>query len=98
MSDERLPSIEIHFCPGCRWWLRAGYTAQELFATFGYEIGEIRLIPGPKGIYVIKVNGETIWDRHVDGGFPEIPDLKRRFRDLTDPARELGHLEKPQQD
>lgn len=89
------PVIAIHFCPGCRWWLRAGYTAQELFATYGAEIAEVRLIPAPQGTYVITLDGETIWDRKVNNGFPEVADLKRLIRDRLDPQRDLGHLDRP---
>ncbi|MDP0501123.1 MAG: SelT/SelW/SelH family protein [Verrucomicrobiota bacterium JB022] len=94
MSTPARPVVEIHFCPGCRWWLRAGYTAQELFATFGGELAEVRIISAEQGTYVIKLDGQTIWDRRVDNGFPEIADLKRRIRDLTAPDRELGHLDR----
>ncbi|RDA90300.1 hypothetical protein CP533_3346 [Ophiocordyceps camponoti-saundersi (nom. inval.)] len=34
-----------------------------------------------------------LWDRSVDGGFPETKELKRRLRDLIEPGRNLGHVD-----
>ncbi|PKS10259.1 hypothetical protein jhhlp_002009 [Lomentospora prolificans] len=34
---------------------------------------------------------KVIWNRTVDGGFPETKELKRRVRDVIDPDRNLGH-------
>ncbi len=35
-----------------------------------------------------------LWDRKVDGGFPETKELKRRVRDVIEPGRDLGHVDK----
>jgi len=36
----------------------------------------------------------VIWDRKVDGGFPETKELKRRVRDVIQPGRDLGHVDR----
>lgn len=36
----------------------------------------------------------VLWDRKVDGGFPETKELKRRVRDVIEPGRDLGHVDK----
>lgn len=36
----------------------------------------------------------TLWDRKVDGGFPETKELKRRLRDIIEPGRNLGHVDR----
>ncbi|TLD23230.1 hypothetical protein PspLS_07274 [Pyricularia sp. CBS 133598] len=36
----------------------------------------------------------TLWDRKVDGGFPETKELKRRVRDVIEPGRNLGHVDR----
>ena len=38
-------------------------------------------------------DGELIWDRKRDGGFPEAKVLKQRVRDRLDPGRPLGHID-----
>lgn len=37
------------------------------------------------------VDTTTVWDRAVDGGFPEAKILKQRVRDQIAPHRPLGH-------
>lgn len=36
----------------------------------------------------------VLWDRTVDGGFPETKELKRRVRDIIAPGRDLGHVDR----
>ncbi|KAI0187774.1 seleno protein domain protein, partial [Xylaria flabelliformis] len=36
----------------------------------------------------------VLWDRKVDGGFPETKELKRRVRDVIEPDRNLGHVDR----
>ncbi|OAA73901.1 selenoprotein domain protein [Cordyceps fumosorosea ARSEF 2679] len=38
--------------------------------------------------------GVVLWDRKVDGGFPETKELKRRVRDVIEPGRDLGHVDR----
>ncbi|GAA5828239.1 hypothetical protein JCM11251_002652 [Rhodosporidiobolus azoricus] len=38
---------------------------------------------------------ELVWDRKVEGRFPEMKELKQRIRDLIAPALSLGHSDKP---
>ncbi|KAL8419944.1 hypothetical protein RB594_002920 [Gaeumannomyces avenae] len=40
------------------------------------------------------VLARTLWDRKVDGGFPETKELKRRLRDVIEPGRNLGHVDR----
>ena len=37
---------------------------------------------------------KTLWDRRTDGGFPETKELKRRVRDVLEPERDLGHVDR----
>ncbi len=85
------PRITIHYCTQCSWLLRSAWMAQELLSTFGADLGEVALVPGTGGIFEIHVNGDLIWERKRDGGFPEAKVLKQRVRDLVWPERDLGH-------
>ena len=88
------PVIVITYCTQCQWLLRAGWMAQELLSTFGADLGEVALVPGTGGIFTVECNGELIWERKRDGGFPDAAELKRRVRDRVWPERELGHSDK----
>jgi selenoprotein W-related protein len=92
---ERRPRLEIEYCTQCRWLLRAGWTAQELLTTFEHELGEVTLVPGSGGVFTVRLDGEEIWDRREQGGFPELRELKQLVRDRIAPERELGHSDRP---
>jgi selenoprotein W-related protein len=86
------PSIEIEYCPGCRWLVRAGWTAQELLTTFEAELGAVTLRPSEVGgTFKVSVDGDLIWDRKTEARFPEMKELKQRLRDHISPERDLGH-------
>ncbi|RYP77997.1 hypothetical protein DL771_000856 [Monosporascus sp. 5C6A] len=42
----------------------------------------------------IQPRHRVLWDRKVDGGFPETKELKRRVRDAIEPGRNLGHVDR----
>jgi selenoprotein W-related protein len=90
---SRAPRLEIEYCTRCRWLLRAAWIAQELLTTFQSELGEVALLPGTGGIFTVRLDGETLWSRSTDGGFPELAHLKRLVRDRIAPDRDLGHSE-----
>ncbi|KAM3070339.1 hypothetical protein ACMFMG_010170 [Clarireedia jacksonii] len=41
----------------------------------------------------VKIQKHVIWDRKVEGGFPETKELKKRVRNIIDPTRDLGHVD-----
>lgn len=87
------PRITIEFCTMCQWLLRSAWMAQELISTFGQDLGEVALLPRTGGVFRIEVDGQLIWDRTVDGGFPDAKQLKQRVRDVIAPERALGHID-----
>ena len=67
--------------------------AQELLSTFENELSEVALVPGTNAIFEIRVNGNVIWSRESDGGFPDIKVLKSLVRDFVAPTKSLGHVD-----
>ena len=91
------PSVEIEYCPGCRWLLRAGWTAQELLTSFESELGGVTLRPSEVGgTFRVSVDGFLLWNRKDEGRFPEMKELKQKLRDRIAPERELGHSDTPE--
>ena len=87
--------VEIEYCTGCHWLIRAAWVAQELLSNFESELDEGALRPGGTGgVFEIRLNGETIWSRKQEGRFPEIKELKQRIRDSVAPGRDLGHVDR----
>ena len=87
------PRVEITYCTGCRWLLRAAWMAQELLSTFEGDLGEVALVPGSGGVYETRIEGELIWSRAEEGGFPDMKELKARVRNHVAPNKDLGHSE-----
>ncbi|RYO74431.1 hypothetical protein DL764_010834 [Monosporascus ibericus] len=48
----------------------------------------------PEPAIPVRPQHRVIWDRRVDGGFPETKELKRRVRDAIEPGRNLGHVDR----
>lgn len=86
--------IEIEYCTGCKWMLRAAWMAQELLQTFEGDLAEIALKPGSGGVFVVRVDGDSIWSRADQGRFPEVKELKQLVRDRVAPGRPLGHSDR----
>ncbi len=96
MTGDGRVRVEIEYCVGCRWMMRAAWIAQELLTTFEAEIDEVALVPGRSpGVFVVREGGALLFDRAREGGFPELRDLKQRLRDRIAPGRTLGHSDRP---
>ncbi|MDE0546369.1 SelT/SelW/SelH family protein [Microbacterium sp. C7(2022)] len=93
-------TVDVMYCTQCNWLARASWVAQELLTTFPSELmgGGVRLVPGTGGIFEIHADGERIWSRADDNGFPDIVDLKRLVRDRIAPDRVLGHADRARKD
>jgi len=86
------PHIEISYCTGCRWMIRAAWTAQELLTTFEQEVDGVTLRPSHiAGFFEVRCGELVLHDRKSDGGFIELKILKQRIRDQLLPETELGH-------
>jgi len=92
MNDK--PKVRILYCPKCKWLLRSAWLAQELLSTFESTIGEVALSPDGSGVFQVIVEGQIVWDRKIDGGFPDAKELKRRVRDVIASEKDLGHSDR----
>ncbi len=95
-SSDHPPAhrVDIEYCTQCRWLLRAAWFAQELLVTFEGHLAGVELRPGSGGVFEVRVDGETLWSRALEGRFPELGELKRRLRDRIAPDLPLGHSDR----
>lgn len=98
--DAGVYQVSIEYCTGCRWGLRAFWMAQELLTTFADDLAlqAVTLVPSKEaGRFLVQCYSDDgtdiqqLWDRTINGGFPEMKELKRLVRDQIDPSRYLGH-------
>ena len=85
------PRVEIEYCSQCRFILRASWMAQEILMTLGEDLGELALVPGQGGAFVIRLDGEILFSREDEGRFPESKEIKQLIRDRVAPEKPLGH-------
>ncbi|WFB36740.1 SelT/SelW/SelH family protein [Kiritimatiellota bacterium B12222] len=86
------PLLEISYCTGCRWMMRAAWTAQELLTTFEQDLAGITLKPSELGgQFTVRCGDLILHDRKTDGGFIELKVLKQRIRDQLLPETDIGH-------
>ncbi|TDL29309.1 hypothetical protein BD410DRAFT_779680 [Rickenella mellea] len=99
-SSLPTPSIVVEFCDRCRWLHRATWTATELFLTFPPPaLKSIQIMPlnsdetsGRFRVWLVSQDKPALlWDRKIEGGFPELKVLKQRIRDKVQPEKSLGH-------
>jgi selenoprotein W-related protein len=88
------PRLEIHYCPKCRWVLRATWLAQEILFTFPEHFREVALIANEPGTFDVKLEDTVLFSRKDAGRFPETKELKQAIRDLIEPDRDLGHSDR----
>ena len=46
------------------------------------------------GEFRVIASEQVVWDRKVDGGFPQPKELKQRVRDVIAPQKDLGHSDR----
>ncbi|KIM68739.1 hypothetical protein SCLCIDRAFT_893374 [Scleroderma citrinum Foug A] len=95
------PAVTIEFCDRCRWLHRATWVSTELLLTFpSPALKAVTVLPlnaddsaGRFRVWLNVENGpaQLVWDRKLEGGFPELKVLKQRIRDLIQPGKSLGH-------
>ena len=63
-TDHATAVVTIEYCTGCRWMMRAGWTAQELLTTFAGHLAEVTLKPNssrPGGAFEIYRTSTTFF-------------------------------------
>lgn len=98
MVESRLPRVAVEYCTQCRWLLRGAWVAQELLQTFRDRLGEVALVPGTGGVFRVSVDDGSgavvLFDRAINGGMPDVVELKRQVRDRIAPDLALGHADR----
>lgn len=62
-----MASVEVEYCVPCGLLNPAIQTQTRLLDEFGQELDSVTLTPGHGGVFVVRADGETIWDKDVHG-------------------------------
>ena len=96
MSDvsAQQPRVEIEYCRQCGFALRAGWLAQELLRAFEDDLGQVALVPGSGGHFIVRLNQDCLFSRREAGRFPEAKEIKVMIRDRLGSDKRFGHRER----
>ncbi|MEY7847617.1 SelT/SelW/SelH family protein [Natrarchaeobius sp. A-rgal3] len=72
-------TVEIEYCVPCGHLSRAEDVQHVLLTTFGERLDSVTLSTGRDGVFVVRVDGERIFDGAVDGY--DVDEIARRVRD-----------------
>ncbi len=85
MADWKMEA-EIEYCVPCGYANLAAYMAGELFQAAGPALA-ISLKPGANGVFTVKVDGQTLWDKKAEGRSPhimEVQELKAKVANMIE--------------
>ncbi len=57
------PSIEIEYCVPCGHLPRAMDVQKSILERFGQRVDGVRLKTGEKGVFVVRIDGESVYDK-----------------------------------
>ncbi|MEX2246012.1 MAG: Rdx family protein [Dehalococcoidia bacterium] len=68
--------IEIEFCTTCKFQGRAFWLARELFDARPDLAEEYVLVPSSGGVFIVRYDGQPVFDYATAGRFPEPKDVR----------------------
>jgi len=73
-----MTSVEIEYCVPCGMLNRAQDVQEALLEQFGQDLEEVSLVTGDGGVFVVRVDGETVFDKSEDDY--DVDEIVRRVR------------------
>lgn len=59
--------VEIEYCVPCGHLDRAVRTQRHLLETHGHDLDTVALRTGSGGVFIVRVDGDQVWDASDDG-------------------------------
>jgi len=73
-----MTTVEIEYCVPCGMLDRALTVQEAILRQFADHLDQASLVMGDHGIFVVRVDGETIFDKDEDGF--DVDEIVRRVR------------------
>lgn len=73
------PVLEIRYCASCGYIARALWVAAELMPDVQYDISDLRIVPGDKGVFEVSFGGQSVFNKAATGRFPDPIELRQRI-------------------
>ena len=72
--------MSITYCVPCRYQFKALQDADAILKEFGERLTGLRLVPGNRGVYDVRLDGELLYSLDEAEHFPETPELLEAIR------------------
>ena len=82
-----MPEVLIRYCVPCRYEFKAIQDADAILKEFGDALTDLRLVPGPRGVYDVEVDGKLVFSLDKALRFPETSELIRKIRARIKPRK-----------
>ncbi len=63
--------LEVEYCVPCGYLPTALDVAKQLLGRFRNDISALKLVPGEKGVFDVRIDGELVFSKHETGRFPD---------------------------
>ena len=73
-----MTTVEIEYCVPCGMLNRALDVEEAILRQFGDRLDRVSLVTGDHGIFVVRVDGEQVFDKETDQF--DIDEIVRRLR------------------
>jgi len=73
-----MTTVEIEYCVPCGMLNRALDVEEAILRQFGEHVERVTLVTGDHGIFVVRVDGEQIFDKETDAF--DVDEIVRRLR------------------
>ena len=77
-----MTTVEIEYCVPCGMLDRALDVEEAVLRQFGDQLERVSLVTGDHGIFVVRVDGEVIFDKDEDGF--DVDEIVRRVKPHVD--------------
>ena len=58
--------VEVEYCVPCGMLNRAQDVAGSILEQFGEEVDEVALVTGDDGVFVVRADGDSVFDKEED--------------------------------
>ena len=73
-----MTTVEIEYCVPCGMLNRALTVEEAVLRQFADDLDRVSLVTGDDGIFVVRVDGDTVFDKTEDGF--DVDEIVRRVR------------------
>ena len=73
-----MTTVEIEYCVPCGMLNRALDVEEAILRQFGEQVERVALVTGDHGIFVVRVDGEQVFDKETDAF--DVDEIVRRLR------------------